>query len=71
MANATSGISAQHAAQAVQAYQTTATPSAKQAASNKPGAPKDSVTISCAGRAASQAQPATQQSPTNSDHGDK
>ena len=70
MANAIGGVSnAQHVA-ATQ-YQASQPP--KQNSTNNSGAPQDTVTISNAARAASQAQPAGQSSQTggDSDHDGK
>jgi hypothetical protein len=59
MANAIGGVSnAQQAAEVTASHQ--GAPTAKQKSANNTGTPQDTVTISSAGRAASQAQPAGQ-----------
>ena len=67
MANAIGGVSnAQQAAEVGGgAYQNTPTP--KQNSANNTGTPQDTVTISTAGRAASQAQAAAQNGKTGGD----
>jgi len=70
MANAIGGVSnAQHAAEVSASHQTAPTP--KQNSANNTGTPQDTVTISSAGRAASQAQPAGQNGKTGgeAEHG--
>jgi hypothetical protein len=66
MANAIVGVSnTHHAAEVTQSYQAAPTP--KQNAANNTSAPQDTVTISSAGKAASQAQPAGQGGKTAGD----
>jgi hypothetical protein len=66
MANPASGVSStQQTAQVAQTSQST--PVRKQSAPNQTGAPQDTVTISAAGKTASQAQSAAQNQPAGGD----
>jgi hypothetical protein len=66
MANAIGGVSStQQTAEVTASYQAAPTP--KQNSANNTGTPQDTVTISSAGRAASQAQAAAQNGKTGGD----